>query len=114
MSNNNPIKLGRDKNRLNKIEKHIHENIATDLHIDTIAQKFSISPSTLKLLFRHCEGKSYRQYLEEIRLAKALQLLQEENASVKQAMYASGYRNRSTFNEAFKKKHGHSPAYFMK
>jgi len=114
MSDNNVTKLARHTNRLNDIERYIHENITADLRIEAIAKKFNISPSSLKLLFSRYKCKSCRRYLEEIRLAKALELLQEQNASVKEAMYGSGYKHRSSFNKAFSKKYGHSPVYFMK
>jgi AraC-like DNA-binding protein len=114
MNDQYTIPFDRDQNRLNTIKAYIKKNIANNLHMERIARQFNISPSTLKRLFSEHEGMSYRQYLEQVRLTTAFQLLQQGHLSVKEVMYESGYKNRGTFNTAFKRKYGSSPAHFMK
>jgi AraC-like DNA-binding protein len=114
MNDQYTIPFDRDQNRLNSIKAYIKKNIANNLHTERIARQFNISPSTLKRLFSEHEGKSYQHYLEQVRLTTAYRLLQQGHLSVKEVMYESGYTNRTTFNNAFKKKYGYSPGHFRR
>lgn len=99
-------------NRIARIKKYIEENISSDLHARATAKKFKISVSSLQHFFQEKEHLSYHSYIEQIRMDKAFQLLTTEDVSVKEVMYACGYKHRTTFNNAFRKKFKHSPKYF--
>lgn len=88
--------------------------MAADLHVLSVAQKFKLSISSFHHIFKKYQGQSYRKYLEEIRINKASDLLQTEGIRIKEVMYATGYKNRTTFNNAFKKRFKQPPSYFKK
>lgn len=114
MKSQRTIKFARDRDRFNAIEMYTREHLSANLHTASVARQFRIGRTTLEQLFREFNHTSYRQYVEEIRLTTAFRLLQEPHATVKEVMYACGYTNRTTFNNAFKKKYGYSPGYFRK
>jgi AraC-like DNA-binding protein len=97
-----------------KIKDYISANLAGDLSLATVSQKFELSTSTLKLIFKKYTGNSYHHHVEELRMKKAIKLIILEGQRVQQTMYASGYKYRSSFNKAFKKRFKHSPGYFLK
>lgn len=101
-------------NRVEQVKKHIAENIAADLKASVIAKKFELSVSTLQRLFKKYQGQAYHQYLEDIRMKTAFYLITKEGKRISEAMYATGYKNRPTFNAAFKKKFKHHPRHFKK
>ncbi|MEO8111302.1 MAG: AraC family transcriptional regulator [Ginsengibacter sp.] len=107
-------KLTREAQRVERIRQYLTQNLASDLHATTVAKKFRISLSSFHHLFKKYQGQSYHKYLEEIRMNKALALLQTEGIRIKEVMYATGYRNRSTFGNAFRKKFKNAPGYFKK
>src|SRR6185437_4251081 len=95
-----------------KINAYIASNMQNDLTIDAIMQQFRLSRTTLERVFIKHTGQSYKQYVETVRIEKAKELIVMEGYMVKEAMYATGYKNRGTFRYAFKKKYGKLPIHF--
>jgi two-component system, response regulator YesN len=102
------------KNRLEKIRQYLSENLENDLSLAIVADKFELSVSSLKNMFKTYEGKSYHQYVTDIRMEKAFELITKEGQRIQQVMYATGYHYKSTFNKAFIKKFKHRPGYFQR
>jgi AraC-like DNA-binding protein len=103
----------RDK-RVENIKAYVSQNITADLHAAAVAQKFKLSISSLHHLLKKNENVSYRQYVEKIKMQTAMNLLETGSMRIKEAMYATGYTNRKTFNRVFKKNFQHPPTYFTK
>jgi len=106
--------LFHEYNRVEIIKKYINDNIKSNLHATIISRKFELSISSLQHLFKKYEGQSYRHYLEDTRMTKAFELITIEGKRINEAMYATGYHNRATFNAAFKKRFKHHPGHFKK
>ena len=102
-----------EKGRVEKIKEYLGGNLEKDLSMAVVATKFQLSVSSLQHIFKKYQQQSYRHYVESLRMAKALQLLRE-GKWVKEVFDATGYKNRATFNNAFKKTFKHSPSYFRK
>ena len=100
------------KTRVDKVKEYVSENLAGDLHITTVCEKLNLNQFTLQHIFKEQQKETYRAYVERIRMEKALQLL-KEGKWVKEVMDATGYKNRGTFNRAFKKRY-RLPAIFFK
>ena len=101
------------KTRVEKVKEYVSENLAGDLHIRTVSEKLKLNQFTLQHIFKEQEKETYRVYVERIRMEKALQLL-KEGQWVKEVIDATGYKNRGTFNRAFKKRFQLSPNFFKK
>jgi AraC family transcriptional regulator of adaptative response / methylphosphotriester-DNA alkyltransferase methyltransferase len=96
-----------------RVREYILANLAADLRIGTVAEKFGLNKITLRHVFKKQQHETYREYVERMRMDKALHLL-KEGKWVKEVMPATGYRNWSTFDRAFKKRYQHPPAFFKK
>jgi AraC-like DNA-binding protein len=103
-----------EKRRMEKIRQYLSENMESDLKLIMVADKFELSVSSLQHLFKKHQQKTYHRYLEDTRLEKAFDMITLEGKRIKEAMYATGYKNRVTFNIAFKKKFKHPPGHFRK
>jgi AraC-like DNA-binding protein len=101
------------QSRVGKIKTYMANNLTNDLSIAAVSQKFELSASTLRHIFKDHQQQSYRHYLEGLRMDKALELL-KEGKWVKEVMAATGYTNRSTFNIAFKKRYKYPASHFKK
>jgi AraC-like DNA-binding protein len=101
------------KTRVEKVKEYVSENLAGDLHITTVSEKFSLNKFTLQHIFKEQQDETYREYVERMRMDKALLLL-NEGKWVKEVMDATGFRNRGTFNLAFKKRYNLPPGFFKK
>ena len=96
-----------------RIEAYIHNNLSGDLRAAVVAERFDMSISSLLHIFKKHSRRTYRQYVADARMQAAYQIL-VRGGRVKEAIYATGYKNRGTFNNAFKKKFKHPPRYFSK
>ena len=101
-------------NRVEQVKKYIAENIATDLRASVVAKRFELSVSSLQRLFKKYEGQAYHRYVEDVRMETAFYLITKEGKRISEAMYATGYNNRPTFNGAFKRKFKVYPRHFRK
>ena len=102
-----------EKGRVEKIKEYLVGNVEKDLSMAAVAAKFQLSVSSLQHIFKKDQQQSYRQYVENLRMIKAMHLL-KEGKWVKEVINATGYKNRATFNNAFKKRFKHPPGYFRK
>jgi AraC-like DNA-binding protein len=110
----NDHNLSSHNKRVESIKAYVSQNLTTDLHAAAVAQKFKLSIYSFHHLFKKYQGMPYGRYVEELRMQKAFELIQEEGMRIKEIMYATGYTHRSTFNAAFKKRYRHPPNYFRK
>ncbi len=89
----------------------INENIAeADFFSGTVAEKFSISESTLQRIIKNATGKSFFDYLEMLRMNLACDLVCNSNDTVSQIAKQCGYVSDNTFYKAFRRKYGISPS----
>ena len=119
MSTVNPIhdlqdELYPEYNRVELVKHYVVEHLDTDLSAPVVAREFNFTLSTLHHLFKKYEEQTYQRFVEDTRMKRALYLITKEGRRVKEAMYATGYHNRSTFNAAFKRHFKHPPRHFRK
>lgn len=81
--------------------------------IDEVAQALHVSPRTLKRKLA-AEGTSYSELLEALRRERALLLLRADELSLDQVAERLGYADAPTFNRAFTRWTGTSPASFRR
>jgi AraC-like DNA-binding protein len=106
--------LFQEYSRVEEVKKYISENLDCNLSASIVSQRFELSISSLQHLFKKYEKQSYRHYLEETRMEKALVLITKQGRRINEAMYSTGYNNRVTFNIAFKKRFAFPPSHFRK
>jgi len=73
-----------------------------------------MSTSTFSRYFKKATSRSVVDYINEIRLRNARQLLVSSNQSVSEIASASGFNNLSYFNRRFVRAYGMSPGAFRK
>jgi AraC-like DNA-binding protein len=86
----------------------------TTLSVPHIAKEFSMSESTLLRRLKQLTGLSTVQYLQEVRLNQARNLLEDQHYnSVAAVCQKVGYTNPSSFSRKYKNRFGKPPsAYF--
>ncbi len=84
------------------------------LDIDSIASQFGLSRSYFSKIFNGYFRSSFPEHLNEIRLAKAAELLTTTNMSVTEIGVKVGFSGNSYFTVLFKKKYHISPTVYRK
>ena len=96
---------GNDRKIIISVQQDILKNPALRFTIDSIASKVGINTTKLKYGFKKLFGLGIHEYQLKLRMEKAESLLIETDKDIKRIALLTGYRNNSSFNVAFKKKH---------
>ena len=70
------------------------------------ARIFGVSRSHLHRRLKKLTGKSVSQFIRELRLEKAMELLQKDMATVSEVAYSVGFHSPTYFNTCFKEHYG--------
>lgn len=96
-----------------KIVARVEEKISGDLKcrytVESLAEEYGISPSSLKKYFEKVYGMSISDYIREKRMAHACKLLVQTRMSVADIAAEAGYGNQGKFGSVFKKYTQKSP-----
>lgn len=87
-------------------ENYTDEEIA----LDVVAKKVNMSYHYFSKFFKESMGKTFVDYLTELRIKKAMELLQLPNQSIKEVCYLVGYGDPNYFSKIFKKTTGLTPS----
>jgi len=92
------------------ITTHIDDS---ELNGEKIAKKISISRMQLHRKLKALTNQSTSQFIQNIRLEKAYQLLKEKELNVTEVAYQTGFVHPNHFSRVFKKKYGKAPSKIM-
>lgn len=107
------IKPDREYKRIKQVIQYVHQNLSSDLSLDTLAGKFYISKYHLGYVFKKVTGFTVNEYIISRRIMKARELL-KRNLPVSQVGEMVGYNNDSHFIRTFKKMVGITPKQYAK
>ncbi len=77
-----------------------------------LAAEAGIHPVHLARTFRQFHGKSISTYLKEKRIRHAMQLIMQDDLTLAEIAYSSGFSDQSQFTRAFKELNGITPGAF--
>lgn len=103
---------GEKEGKIDAVLDYISKNYAQDISNTLLGELFGYHPNYLNQLFIRYTGKSLHQYLQELRLKKAVTLLQETDLPVSDVASAVGFKDLPHFSRYFKQKIGQTPSYF--
>jgi AraC-like DNA-binding protein len=88
---------------------YVRSHIAEPLSVADMAEQVSLSPSAFAHLFREVTGKAPYQFLKEMRLDRARELLVEDGMAVATVSKEVGYASASHFISEFRRRFGVTP-----
>ncbi|BAK99879.1 putative two-component system response regulator [Oscillibacter valericigenes Sjm18-20] len=94
---------------VNEAKRYISEHYAEPLNLDGICSHVGLSPNYFSTLFRKETGKTFLEYLLEIRINAAKKLLRETKQTMEAVCESVGIHDYKRFSKAFKKATGVSP-----
>lgn len=98
-----------------RIQEYIRANYSNcNLSQNIVAEEIGISPAYLSRLFKQEIGTSFPNYINNVRLEQAKQLLISTQLPVKDIAYQTGFNSLQNFFRAFKKNIGISPGEYRK
>ena len=95
--------------RISKVCRHIEENISHKITLSDAAKMVNMSDSAFSHFFKKQTGISFITYINNLRVAKACDLLANTNLSASEVCYDCGFNNKSNFIRLFSKRKNMTP-----
>ena len=95
---------------IRKALRFIQKHYAEDLSVQDIADAVSLSRYHLSRLFKEATGVTLLACLNDVRMKKARELLEQGDLTVSEVALRVGFRSASYFDKKFKQFYGCSPA----
>lgn len=108
-SNSDPRKKYSDAAKIQLAHDYLMQDLKRDWSLNLLADTIDMEPSKLNRRFKRIYGKYVKQYLTDLRMKRALDLLADESIPIKDIGKAVGYKNKSSFTYAFRKKFNYPP-----
>lgn len=102
------------ENRLNHIINYISENYNRQIDLDELADEAAMTRSSLCRFFKSRTNKTIFQFLNEFRVGKASQLLIDDNLSISDVCFKTGFNSIASFIRVFKTYKNVTPSNFKK
>lgn len=103
-----------DSSRMNKIYTFVLENYHRDISVQEVADIIHFAKGSFCRYFKQRTGKTFMDFLIEVRIGNACKLLMENEMNINEIAYACGYNNISNFFHQFKALKGCSPSRYQK
>jgi AraC-like DNA-binding protein len=97
-----------------RIQQHIVKHYREQLRIDDLARELDRSPSYISTVFKEITGKTPIEYMHEVRISAARELLQTSNMTIGQISESLGYCDQTYFNYIYKKFVGQPPSHSLR
>ncbi|MCR4435305.1 MAG: helix-turn-helix domain-containing protein [Clostridiales bacterium] len=96
--------------RLKKIMDYVNENYAEKISLKEVAREEYLNFYYLSHLFKGKVGMTFQEYVNNVRLEKALEALKEKDKKISEISDSCGFSSINTFKENFKKKYHCTPS----
>ena len=101
------------KQVIQKAKEYIMDNYQDpDLSVEKICRQLHMSPAYFSTMFKKETGQAYTAYLTQVRLDKAVELLNKTDDKTYVIAAKVGYQEQNYFSYVFKKRFGVSPTKF--
>jgi AraC-like DNA-binding protein len=94
------------------LEKSLHwfsDNMSVVPSLERIAQEAGVSPAHLRRLFHRTFQTSPKQFFDQLRFQRAMQLMADPEVKLESISEQCGFESASAFSRAFRNKFGCSP-----
>ena len=102
-----------EKEKLNSIYNFALSNFKKKILLEEIAAVADLVPNSFCRYFKNRTGKTFSQFLTELRIGYARKLLIENQLDIKQICFESGFNNFSCFHKQFKSITGRTPKDYL-
>jgi AraC-like DNA-binding protein len=100
--------------RMGQVMAYILSNSQEKLTLQDVAAVANLSKEAFCRFFKERTGKTFTEFVSQIRIYQACQLLQDTDLSISEIAFQCGFQNMSYFNRAFKKFQGETPKEFRR
>lgn len=89
---------------------YIHQHLAIEIRHSELARTVNMSKSYFSLCFKSIVGRSFQDYIRDVRIERAKLLLEQTSYTIAKVADESGYPNEKYFSRVFLKQIGQLPS----
>lgn len=97
-----PVSYYKDLDQIKTVYDFVLDNIQETITLDMASGLLHMAPGSFCRFFKKRTGKSFLQYVKDIRISIASKMLSNTEKPIAQICYESGYNNLANFNFYFK------------
>lgn len=110
-----PEVIDEDARMMNMLSEYMNEHISnSELKIDELADAVHMGRSAFQHKIKKLTGKTPLEFVRDIRMDRAVYLLEHSSDTVNQIAYAVGFSDPKYFSKVFKKQTGKTPSEYRK
>jgi AraC-like DNA-binding protein len=98
--------------RIHRVCDFINQHYPQELSQVALAEQAGLTPAAFSRVFHRATGRSFRRYVNEVRIAQACRRLIETDHAIIQIAFDCGYCNLANFNRRFRELKALSPRAF--
>lgn len=110
----NDKNAGRKNASIQQIIEYINEHYQEDISSQSLAEHFGFSLSYFSRYFKKESGENVTDYINSVRLSRAISMLVKTDRSMAEIAATVGYTSLSYFNKKFKESTGVTPLWYRK
>jgi len=103
-----------ENDRINAIYDYTFRHFTQNVYLNEVAAVAGLVPNSFCRYFKSRTGKTYTQFLTEIRVGHACKLLLDNRLSIKQLCFESGFSNFTSFHKHFRLITGKTPQNYQR
>lgn len=100
--------------KLESARTYIQANFKHEICVEDLAERLGLSASYFRRLFKEAYGMAPKQYITDLRISTARDLLLSGEVNITEAAQLSGFDDIYYFSTLFKKQTGFSPTQYIK
>ena len=101
-----------NETRINTVFNYIKQNAASTILLEQAAESVHLTTGAFCKFFKRMTGKTFSDYVNEIRIGNACNLIAHTDKTISQIAIESGFENQTYFNRVFLKKKNCTPKQF--
>ena len=96
-----PAPEAKARRRIDQVISHLNESYAAKISQERVAEMVGMTPAAFCRFFKRTTGTTFLDYLSELRVSRACNLLIDSNDTIRQISIRAGFQNLSNFNRRF-------------
>lgn len=95
---------------IRRIKSYVHAHVSEDISLESLSEVVYLTPNYISTLFKRETGVSFKDYVLQVKIQKAKDLLQSNKLKIHEIAQDVGYHSATYFSKVFRRETGLYPS----